>query len=97
MSALHDGYPETFDLNCGGHKVNFEFNSDCTISTRLKGYTRTLRFLSDREWKEKAMHVLMEYKSLNKIRKIDLGTAHRRIIDKAGGLRKVKELVESKS
>ena len=41
--SLYDGYSETFDLNCGGHKVNFEYNDDCTISTSVK-FTRTLKF-----------------------------------------------------
>ena len=41
---MFKGNPEEFDLNCGGHKINFEYNSDMTISTRTKEYIRTLKF-----------------------------------------------------
>jgi len=41
---MYNGNPEEFDLNCGGHKINFEYNNDMTISTRTTSYIRTIKF-----------------------------------------------------
>jgi len=42
--SMLKGNPETFDLNCGGYKINFVYNSDYTISTNRSKYERTLTF-----------------------------------------------------
>ncbi len=41
--SLFNENEETFDLCCGGEKINFEYNSDYTISTK-KEFNRTLCF-----------------------------------------------------
>ena len=42
--SLHKGNEERFDLCCGGEKVNFEYNSNYTITTK-KEFPRTLSFV----------------------------------------------------
>ena len=42
--SMLKGNPETFDLNCGGYKINFVFNSDYSINTNRDKYERTLSF-----------------------------------------------------
>jgi hypothetical protein len=42
--SMLKGNPETFDLNCGGYKINFIYNSDYSISTNTGKYERTLSF-----------------------------------------------------
>jgi len=42
--SMLKGNPETFDLNCGGYKINFVYNSDYSISTNRDKYERTLSF-----------------------------------------------------
>ncbi len=42
--SLFNENEETFDLCCGGEKINFEYNNDYTISTK-KEFNRTLTFI----------------------------------------------------
>ena len=42
--SLFNENEETFDLCCGGEKINFEYNSDYTISTKQE-FKRTLTFI----------------------------------------------------